>query len=119
MNSKECPAEIGADSTTAAEVTPSSQTIANALVGSSLIGQIGVLTKRQTNRAYFSEIPVGTKFIIVAKHTDMPAYELTGYFLNYPPQKLTGNRFHYTGYIEKGSWELVGTISDCISDLSA
>jgi hypothetical protein len=107
------------------EVTTSSQieklngNIAKPLVSSSLLGQVARLIKKQTNRAYFSEIPIGTKFIIVAEHNDMPAYELTGYFLNYPPQKLLGERYHFTGYIEKGSWEIVGSINDCISELSA
>ena len=83
------------------------------------IGLVAKLIKRQTNRAYFSDIPIGTKFIIVAEHDDMPAYELTGYFLNFPPQKLSEGLYHYTGYVEKGSWELVGTIADCIDDIKA
>jgi len=81
------------------------------------IGLVAQLTKKQTKRLYFENIPVGTKFIIVDEHNDMPAYELTGYFLNYPPQPLGNNEFHYTGYIEKGSWEIVGTLSDYIKEL--
>ena len=105
------------NASTTADVTPSSQTIAKPNVGSSLIGQVARLTKQQTNRSYFSEMPIGTKFIIVEEHLDMPAYDLTGYFLNYPPQKLTNGMFHYTGYIEKGSWETVGTISEIVKEL--
>lgn len=39
MNNKERSAETAADSSTEAQVTPSSQTIANALVGSSTFKQ--------------------------------------------------------------------------------
>ena len=85
----------------------------------SKLGLVAKLTKKQTNRVYFSEIPIGTKFIIVAEHNDMPAYELTGYFLKYPPQKLTNGRYHYTGYIEKGSWELVGNVNDIVNELTS
>ena len=84
----------------------------------SKLGLVAQLTKKQTSRAYFENIPIGTKFIIVDEHDNMPAYELTGYFLNYPPQKLGDNKFHYTGYIEKGSWEIVGTVADCIGALA-
>jgi len=80
------------------------------------IGLIAKLIKRQSNRAYFSEIPIGTKFIIV-DNIDTPAYDLTGYFLNIPPQKLSEGKFHYTGYIEKGTWELIGGIGYIIDEL--
>jgi hypothetical protein len=83
----------------------------------SKIGLVARLIKRQTNRAYFSEIPIGTKFIIIEEHNDRPVYDLTGYFLNYPPQKLSDGQFHYTGYIEKGSYEILGTLNDWISEL--
>lgn len=76
-----------------------------------LVGLVARLTKKQTNRNYFSDMPNGTFFIITDAHDSMPAYELTGYFLDYPPQK-TGNGFHYTGYIERGTWEIVGTVYD-------
>lgn len=83
----------------------------------SKIGLIAKLTKRQSNRAYFSEIPIGTKFIIVEEHGGMPSYDLTGYFLNYPPQKLSEGKFHFTGYIEKGTWELVGDLISVVGEL--
>jgi len=82
----------------------------------SLIGLVAKLTKQQTNRPYFQNIPIGTKFIIVDQ-INTPAYDLTGYFLNYPPQYLDGGEHCYTGYIEKGSWEIVGTIVGCIEEL--
>lgn len=82
----------------------------------SKVGLVGRLTKLQTNREYFSDIPVGTRFIIIEEHTDMPKYDLTGYFLNFPPQIINGNRYHYTGYIEKGSWKLIGTIQELIKN---
>lgn len=81
------------------------------------LGQVARLVKQQTNRRYFSEIPIGTKFIIVEEHNDMNAYDLTGYFINYPPQMLQNGKCHFTGYIEKDSWELVGDISDIIEEL--
>lgn len=81
------------------------------------IGLLAQLTKQQTDRVYFSNIPVGTKFIIVAE-MDTPAYDLTGYFIKYPPQN-TGGEFHFTGYIERGSWEIIGTIKDNIHFLQS
>lgn len=83
----------------------------------SKLGLVAKLTKKQTNRTYFSEIPIGTKFIIVDEHNNKPAYELTGYFLNYPPQILSDGRSHFTGYIEKGSWEIVGSVSEIVDEL--
>lgn len=77
-------------------------------------GLIAELTKKQSNREYFGDIPVGTKFIIIEEHGHMPAYDLTGYFINYPPQKLSNGAYHFTGYIEKGSWRIVGEIQDNI-----
>ena len=84
----------------------------------SKLGLVAEITKKQTNRTYFENIPIGTKFIIVAEHDNMPAYDLTGYFLKYPPQKLNNNKFHYTGYIQKGSWKVVGTIADYVGTLA-
>lgn len=72
-----------------------------------LIGLVAQLTKKQTDRFYFSKIPIGTKFIIIDIHDNLPAYDLTGKFLDYPPQILDDGTAHYNGYIEKGSWELV------------
>jgi len=82
------------------------------------LGLVAKLTKKQTFRHYFSGIPIGTLFIIVEEHNPpLPAYDLTGYFLNYPPQELTNGKFHYTGFIEKGSWEIVGEVNDCIKEI--
>jgi len=39
-----------------------------------LIGQIAKLTKKQTNREYFSTLPIGTYFIITNIES-MPAYD--------------------------------------------
>jgi len=39
------------------------------------IGMIGELTKKQTDREYFSTLPIGTKFIIL-EEIDLPAYEI-------------------------------------------
>jgi hypothetical protein len=83
----------------------------------SKLGLVAQLIKKQTNRAYFSEMPIGTTFIIVDEHDDMPTYELTGYFLNYPPQILPDGRSHFTGYIEKGSWEIIGSVNDIVDEL--
>ena len=82
-----------------------------------MIGQIAKLTKEQRRRAYFSNIPIGTFFIITEKHESMPAYDLTGYFLNIKPQILKDGTPYFFGYIEKGSWELVGNLTDNIGIL--
>lgn len=82
----------------------------------SKIGMLGELTKRQTNRQYFSKLPVGTKFIIVDE-IDLPSYDLTGYFLRCEPHILDNGEYYFTGYIEKGSWRLIGEIKDNIEVL--
>lgn len=75
------------------------------------IGLIGRLKKQQTDRGYFSNIPVGTLFIILEEHNNIPAYDITAYFLGIVPNKID-NRLHFTGYVEKGSWEVAGTINE-------
>lgn len=82
----------------------------------SKIGLIGELTKKQTNRFYFSDIPVGTKFIITDEHDDMVNYELTGYFLYVMPQ-IYNDSGYFTGYIEKDSWKLIGTSEEYFKSL--
>jgi len=77
------------------------------------IGQLARLTKKQTDRAYFSTLPIGTVFIII-DNLDLPAYDLTGYFINSEPHKLFNGNYHHTGYIERGSWEIIGDIKDNI-----
>ena len=83
----------------------------------SLVGQVAMLTKKQTNRTYFSEIPIGTKFIIVEQYFDNPFFDFVGYFLNYPPQIVLKEQYHYTGFIEKDSWVLIGSINEIVTDL--
>ena len=83
----------------------------------SKIGMLAELTKRQTNRKYFSNLPIGAKFIIVDE-IDLPAYDLTGYFLRCEPHILSNGNYHFTGYIEKGSWKLIGEIKDNIEVLA-
>ncbi len=83
-----------------------------------MIGQLARLTKKQTNREYFSNIPIGTYFIITDTHNYMPAYELTGYFIGIQPKILADGTPHFTGYIERGSWELVGNVADNIGVLA-
>ena len=87
-------------------------------IDTSNVGHICEITKKQTNREYFSEIPIGTKFIIIDEHCHMPAYDVTGYFINYPPQINKDGEYHYTGYIEKDSWKIVGKIADNIEILN-
>ena len=79
-----------------------------------MLGKIAELTKRQTGRYYFENIPIGTKFIIVEENLNMPAYDVTGYFLNYPPQH-NGEKYHFTGYIEKGTYKVLGEVKDNIN----
>jgi hypothetical protein len=82
-----------------------------------MVGQIARLTRKQKNREYFSTIPVGT-FFIITEVVDLPAYNLTGYFLNVPPQILDNGKPYSLGYIERGSWELVGSVESNILALS-
>lgn len=84
----------------------------------SKIGLIAKLTKKQTDRYYFSDIPIGTYFIIVGEEPPGSVYDLIGYFLNYPPQYSSNDMYHYIGLIEIGSWEIVGTIEDNIEILN-
>lgn len=82
------------------------------------IGLLAKLIQLQTDRpSYFSRLPIGTVFIIVDE-IDTPAYDLTGYFI-WPeiPHILADGSLFCTGYIEKGSWELVGEIKDNIEFL--
>ncbi len=82
------------------------------------VGTLARLTKRQTNRAYFSDLPVGTLFI-VKEEIDLPAYDLLGYFLGCEPQKLNDGTLHHTGYVERGSWEIIGDVdSDSVGMLN-
>lgn len=81
------------------------------------IGLIGELTKQQSMRMYFSDIPIGTKFIITDEHDDIGDYELTGYFLYTIPQIYTKTTGYFTGYIEKGSWKLVGRTEEYFKSL--
>lgn len=69
--------------------------------------RIARLTKKQDNkREHFGEMPVGTRFIVV-KDIDLPAYNVLGFFFEYPPQVLkeSSGAELYTGYVEKGTWE--------------
>lgn len=80
----------------------------------SKIGLLAKLIKEQTDRWYFSQLPIGTLFIIIDE-IDTPAYDLTGYFINPAvPHILPSGSYYFTGYIEKGSWEIVGEIKDNI-----
>ena len=79
-----------------------------------MIGKLARLTKKQTNRDYFSSIPIGTYFIITDTHNHMPAYDLTGFFIGVMPNILRNGDLHFTGYIEKNSWELIGSIEEHI-----
>lgn len=78
------------------------------------IGQLARLTKKQTNRQYFSTLPIGTLFIII-QEVDLPAYDLTGYFIGCDPHKLATGIYHHTGYIERDSWEIIGDIKENIN----
>lgn len=70
MNNKELPAETAADSSTEAEVTPSSQTIANAPVGSSLFVHSFTIEKSKTNP--------GCQFLVA--HTPNGSFTVCGNF---------------------------------------
>ncbi len=81
----------------------------------SIIGMIGELTRIQKGRAHFQDMPVGTRFVIIDKH-DIPGFDITGYFIKYPPQRISTNEYYFTGYVARGTWKLVGNIADCIAD---
>ena len=79
-------------------------------------GKLARLIERQTHRVYFSELPVGTLFVIL-EEIDLPAYDLLGLFLAAKPHHLRDGSLHFTGYIERGSWEILGSVEDCIGFL--
>lgn len=72
-------------------------------------GDIGRLTKRQTNRRHFSKIPVGELFMIL-NEVDLPGYDAVAIFPNFQPQILDNNERSYTGYLERKSYEIIGDI---------
>lgn len=82
------------------------------------IGKLGILTKKQSNRGYFSNIPVGTPFLIL-EEINLPAYDLSVNFLNTYPQKLSENTYYSCGYVEKGTWRLLGDVKDYIDTLKS
>lgn len=80
-----------------------------------LVGKLAMLTKKQTNRYYFSDMPIGTYFIII-EEINIGAYDLLGFFIGVTPNKI-GNAIHCTGYVESGSWIELGSIEDNIQVL--
>lgn len=80
-----------------------------------LVGRLAMLTKKQTNRYYFSDLPIGTYFIII-EEINIGAYDLLGFFIGVEPNKI-GNAVHCTGYVESGSWIELGSIEDNIQVL--
>lgn len=70
--------------------------------------RIARLTKKQDKkREHFGEMPIGTRFVII-KDLDLPAYDVLGFFFEYPPQQFSEQGLGaelYTGYVEKGTWE--------------
>jgi hypothetical protein len=86
-----------------------------------IVGMIGELTEKQnSDREYFSEIPIGTKFIIIGRLKHMmdntSCYDIRSYFLYIEPQIRNNKKLHFTGYIEKGTWKLLGTSKDFFLD---
>jgi len=82
-----------------------------------MVGMIGELTKKQnSNREYFRDIPIGTKFMIINMlsnpRTIADNYDIRAYFLFIEPQARISNKFHFTGYVEKGTWKLLGTAKE-------
>ncbi len=72
-------------------------------------GYIGKLTKKQTNRVHFRDIPIGEKFLVL-NSVNLPAYDVLGLFVNHTPQTLNNGEEHYSGYLEKNSYEIIGSI---------
>jgi hypothetical protein len=81
----------------------------------SKIGLLAKLIKQQADRpSYFSLLPIGTLFIII-EEIDTPGYDLTGYFIRPEiPHIIADGSYYFTGYIERGSWEIIGEIKDHI-----
>ena len=83
---------------------------------SSKLGLLGRLTKKLENREYFSTLPVGTLFIVIDE-IETPAYDLTGLFIMTKPKRITFDKYHFSGYINKGSYEILGKVEDCVEFL--
>ena len=74
-------------------------------------GDILILTKRQTGRGYFGQIPIGTRAVVVdidPQVIKIGYYDATVVFEGYK-QEIMDNLGHrqnfHTGYIEKGSYK--------------
>ena len=72
-------------------------------------GDIGRLINPQTHREHFSEMPIGEKFMVLTR-VDLPGYDALAVFPNFPPQILDNGAPHVTGYLDRGSYEIVGSI---------
>ena len=78
-------------------------------------GDIAELTKKQADREHFSEIPIGTRCLIL-NEVNLPGYDALAHFNTIPPQKssdLDSDKyfeFHYQGYLDRGSYKIIGTI---------
>jgi len=91
--------------------------ISNNTLKSTKKGLVGELTKLQSqDRGYFKDLPIGTKFIITEEMYDSSTYDLIGYFLYYYPQNLKNPDYHYTGFIEKNTYKIIGTMEDCVKN---
>jgi hypothetical protein len=80
------------------------------------VGYLAEITKKQSNRKYFSDLPIGTKFIIT-KILNWENYDLHGYFLNVMPQNLKSGPYFF-GYINRGTWKVIGPLAENIDKIN-
>lgn len=72
-------------------------------------GLIGELTKRQGSRFHFGEMPIGERFMIL-NSVDLPGYDNLAVFPNFKPQQTSNGHNTYTGYLNRGSYRIIGSI---------
>ena len=79
-------------------------------------GLIGKLTKKQDpNRYHFSEMPIGTEFLVL-QSMGLDKFDVLVYFFGYPPQIDQNGRENYIGLVEKGSYVITGSIKYIYKD---
>lgn len=79
-------------------------------------GTIVKLIKKQSNRYLFSDIPVGTKCVVI-REVDLPSYDLLVAFDYELPEEeireiqgnyiVIGKTRQNTMYLERGTWKLL------------
>jgi hypothetical protein len=71
-------------------------------------GLIGKLIKK-TTRNHFSDMPIGEKFMVISDYNTL-GYDAMAVFPNFKPRAVDFFHESYTGLLEKGSYEIIGSI---------